>query len=114
MVTTTRSPYFLDTAYLLALVNTRDPWHQQAIAWEQMLARERRPLLTTEFVLIELADALATVRFRRQAVQIIAALRASALVEIVPLSSVLLADALVLYDGRADKDWGSQIAPRFV
>jgi predicted nucleic acid-binding protein len=55
-----RTAIFLDTAYVNALINTRDQWHERAIHWEQKLAAERRKLLTTEFILIEIGDSLAT------------------------------------------------------
>ncbi len=101
-----RTPIFLDTAYVNALVNTRDQWHDVAIQWEQTLARDRRSLVTTEFILIEIADGLAAVRFRSQAIQVIVTLRTSPLVETVPASSQLINTALDLYRSRADKDWG--------
>ena len=28
-----RAPIFLDTAYVFALVNTRDQWHKAAVTW---------------------------------------------------------------------------------
>ena len=59
-----RDPRFLDTAYLVALIDTRDQWHLAAVHWAQRIADSGQPLVTTEFVLIEFADALATVRFR--------------------------------------------------
>ena len=77
------TPVFLDTAYVNALVNTRDQWHDAAVQWEQKLAADTRRLVTTEFVLVEIADGLAAVRFRAQAAHVIAALQASPLVEIV-------------------------------
>jgi len=49
---------FLDTAYVYALINTRDKWHEKAVAWQERLAKERKPLLSTEFVLVEIADGL--------------------------------------------------------
>jgi len=72
-----RLPVFLDTAYVNALVNTRDQWHTTAVQWEERLAVERRRLVITEFVLVEIADGLAAIRFRAQAVQVIIALEAS-------------------------------------
>jgi len=62
---------FLDTAYANALINIRDQWHESAVVWQERLAKERRPLLSTEFVLVEIADGLATVQFRRHAVLMI-------------------------------------------
>jgi predicted nucleic acid-binding protein len=105
---------FLDTAYVNALVNTRDQWHAAAVQWEQKLAVDTRRLVTTEFVLVEIADGLAAVRFRTQATHIIATLQASPLIEIVPASSQLFTAALALYRGRADKDWGLTDCVSFV
>jgi uncharacterized protein len=105
---------FLDTSYVTALVNTRDQWHETALRWERRLAGERRSLVATEFILIEIADALAAVRFRAHALKIVATLRSSALVEIVPVSTGLFQTALMLYEARPDKDWGLTDCTSFV
>jgi hypothetical protein len=97
---------FLDTAFVYALINTRDEWHGRAVQWQARLAAERRPLLTTEFVLMEIGDGLAALRFRVQAAQILRTLRSSVLVEVVPASSRLVEEALTWYSLREDKDWG--------
>ena len=109
-----RLPVFLDTAYLNALVNVRDQWHNAAVQWEERLAVERRRLVTTEFVLVEIADGLAAVRFRVQATHVITTLQASSLVDIIPASSQLFRTALELYRRRADKDWGLTDCVSFV
>jgi uncharacterized protein len=101
-----RLPIFLDTPYVNALVNIRDQWHSVAVQWEARLAAEERRLVTTEFILVEIADGLAAVRFRAQAVQVIATLQATPFVDIVPVSSQLFRAALELYRRRADRDWG--------
>ena len=62
---------FLDTSYVYALLNKRDQWHAQALRWQQRLAAEPRRSLTTQFVLAEIADGLAAVKFRREAAQAI-------------------------------------------
>jgi uncharacterized protein len=99
-------PMFIDTAYLFALVNAGDEKHAAAREWEGVLARRRRHLLTTEFVLLELANGLAAVRFRMRAVGIISGLRADPNIEIVSVSPELLQDGLDLYQRRPDKGWG--------
>ena len=109
-----RMPIFLDTAYVNALVNTRDQWHSAAVQWQRKLSADKRQLVTTEFVLVEIADGLAAVRFRVQAVQVIATLQASPLVEILPASSQLFTAALELYRSRGDKDWGLTDCASFV
>lgn len=111
---TNRQATFLDTAYVNALVNTRDQWHAAALRWQQRLATERTPLVTTEFVLVEIADGLAAVRFRAQAAAVLGALRASSSVEVIPASSDLFAAGLQLYQSRPDKDWGLTDCTSFV
>lgn len=105
---------FLDTAYANALINTRDQWHESAVVWQERLAKEMRPLLSTEFVLVEIADGLATVRFRKHAVQMINLLKKNPFVEIVPLSSELFNEALELYKKRMDKGWGLTDCTSFI
>jgi Predicted nucleic acid-binding protein, contains PIN domain len=105
---------FLDTAYVNALINTRDQWHERAVVWQERLAKERRPLLSTEFILVEIADTLATIRFRKHAIQMINLLKDNPFVEIVPLSSELFEKALELYKRRMDKGWGLTDCTSFI
>lgn len=100
------NPIFLDTSYIQAVLNTRDQWHEAAAQWEQRLRTRSLRLLTTEFVLVEVADGLAAARFRSVAVQAIASLQTNPLVEIIAVSPQLLDDGLALYRRRPDKDWG--------
>jgi predicted nucleic acid-binding protein len=108
------TPVFLDTAYVYALVNTRDYWHAPAVEWQRKLSASRRPLLTTELIIVEIADGLAAVRFRTQAAEILKTLQSSSLVKIVPFSSALLTVAFELYEHRLDKDWGLTDCVSFV
>lgn len=77
-------PLFVDTAYIYALFNKRDQWHEKAVRWQQKLAAENRRLLTTQFVLTEIADGLSPLKTRQNAAAIIHALEQSELVEIIP------------------------------
>ena len=99
-------PLFVDTAYIFALFSKRDQWHEKAVAWQQKLAGENRRLLTTQFILTEIADGLASLKSRQNAAHIIHALENSELVEIIPATSELFHQALKLYESRPDKDWG--------
>ncbi|CAN5573911.1 hypothetical protein BH20ACI4_BH20ACI4_27830 [soil metagenome] len=75
---------FLDTAYIYGLFNTRDQWHQKAVEWSQKIELENYPLITTEFVLTEIANGLSAVKFRQDAGSIIHILQDDNSVEIVP------------------------------
>lgn len=62
---------FVDTVAWIALFNSRDDLHAAAIERRKELYRRKTPLLTTEFVLIELADAFATPPLRTSAVAVL-------------------------------------------
>jgi predicted nucleic acid-binding protein len=113
-VTPDASQIFVDTAYVSALINARDQWHQPAISWQRQLAAQDRRLVTTEFILVEIADGLATVRFRRHAARVIDVLRKSPSVDVIPASPQLFSAALDLYQNRPDKDWSLTDCTSFV
>jgi predicted nucleic acid-binding protein len=93
---------FADTYYYLAVLNPRDATHQRAITMSRQL---RGPVVTTEFILLELADGMARPPARQALVRLCNALRADPLVEIVPASNILLDRGLALYAARPDKEW---------
>ena len=95
----------VDTAAWIALVNTRDELHFRA---EQTMAELRRgkvALMTTEFVLLEVANALCTSAWRAKAVKLIEGFRSLPDLLIVPADTILLAEGWELYRSRPDKEW---------
>lgn len=100
------SKVFVDTAAWLALVNRDDDLHSQAIQIRKELQAEKCALVTTEFIFLEVADALATVRFRRATVAYIQRLRELANLSVLPISEDLYSQGWRLYRQRLDKDWG--------
>jgi len=107
-------PFYLDTSYVVALVNADDQWHEVAVRWEARLTPGQRRFVTTEFVLAEIGDGLAAVRRRRFAVRIIDLLLAEPRVEVVPASSALFAASFALYRARPDQGWGLTDCASFV
>lgn len=107
-------PLFLDTSYVLALFNTRDQWHSVAVEWQQRVASAGSSLVTTELVLVEIGDSLASVNFRSGATKIIRTLLESELVNVVAASSELFEKSFDLYESRADKDWGLTDCSSFI
>lgn len=98
-----KSPIFIDTGYILAAVNTADKFHQRA---ETAAQRIKPPFVTTEAVLIEVGNALSKLRWRTLGIATLAKLRNAANIEIVPVESPLLDEAIQLYSTRPDKEWG--------
>ncbi|MBI4623859.1 MAG: type II toxin-antitoxin system VapC family toxin [Verrucomicrobia bacterium] len=102
---------FADTAFFLALVNARDHLHPQAAALNES---PPGPMLTTEWVLIELGDALAIPSGRERFSRLVATLRSQPDVEIVPASHELFEGGCALFARRADKEWSLTDCTSFV
>ena len=93
---------FADTFHFLALLNSSDAAHVRAIEASCVPGRE---FVTTEFVLLELADALAYPRDRVEFFVVRDAIINDASFHIVPASTELLARGIQFYRERPDKEW---------
>ena len=95
------SAFFADTYYFVALHNRDDQYHLRAIEFD----RGNHGLLTTEWILTEVADLLARGRNRRYVVPLIRDLREAVDCEIVPFSSDIFEEAQDFYNQHRDKEW---------
>jgi predicted nucleic acid-binding protein len=93
---------FIDTVYILALLNPRDRWHRKAVELSKSV---RAPLVTSHAVLTEVADALSHPNRRIWACEAIADLRSDPDVCCIAVDERTFAAALGLYRDRPDKDW---------
>src|SRR5260370_17449504 len=92
-----RVPCVEDTFFFLALLNRRDAkYHADAL----VLNRVDRPMVTTAWVLIELADHLCDARNRRLFKQVREALATDRRFEIVSAEQSLLDRSVDLYHAR--------------
>jgi predicted nucleic acid-binding protein len=96
------SAVFADAFYFVARLNRRDQHHERVVAFSHTF---RARLLTTDWVLMEVADALAKSECRPRVRDFVLHLRSSAACEIVPASRELLDRALDLYNQYRDKQW---------
>lgn len=99
MTTITR---FADTFYSLALTNPDDVAHPRAVALSEGYAGR---IVTTAWVLVELADAMAVPRTRPVFLELLGSLRADPATEILPAGPDLFERGLDLYARRPDKAW---------
>ncbi len=97
---------FVDTAAWIALLNTSDALHPPALQVMNQLRQQKAFLVTTEFVLLEVADALSTPTIRMKTVTFINSLRQLNILQIIPISQALFANGWQLYSQRHDKEWG--------
>jgi predicted nucleic acid-binding protein len=104
-------PVFADTVYFLALLNPTDQFHRQTRALSQ---HPRPPLLTTEFVLTEVGDALSQPENRPGFARLIQLLRLQPDVTLVPATSELFRQACELHAQRPDKEWSLTDCVSFV
>ncbi len=93
---------FADAFYFVARLNRHDQHHERVLEFSRGF---RARLLTSDWVLMEVADALAASECRGRVREFILHLRGPAACEIVPASRGLLDRALELYDQHADKQW---------
>ncbi len=93
---------FVDSHYLPALLNSRDQDHAAAVQWSQ--GRVGR-LVTTTWVLVEVADALSGVKSRLRAAHFLQMFQRAAFVEVAAPTQEQFQRALDLYQQRPDKDW---------
>ncbi len=94
---------FVDTLFVIALINRRDQYHQQASELADRL--EGYPLLITDVILLEIGNALAR-NYKKEAVEIIEQFLNSDEVKIVHLTPHLFERAFELYTVYQDKEWG--------
>lgn len=92
---------FADTFYFLALLNKHDEGHARAVEYAACVDR----MVTTEWVLTELADGLASSRRRDMFVRTRQELRNDADVWVVPLDMSLHEEGVNLFASRPDKEW---------
>ena len=96
------TPVFADTAYYVALLNQRDALHQDATTW---LANEKNGILTTEFILLEVANFFIRPGKRDKFVILSKRVRSDVRTTLIPLSSDWMSRGLALFAARPDKDW---------
>jgi len=97
------SGIFLDTGYLIALVNKKDNLHKAAVEASE---KYHGPFLTTQLILIELANSLCLPPQRPLAIKIIDRIQTDPLTTIVAITTERFEKALSLYKKRTDKAWG--------
>jgi uncharacterized protein len=93
---------FADTFFFFAFLNADDGAHREAAAFFDAFDGE---LVTTEWVLIELADGLAGTADRQIFVDFHRALRDDPAVKCIPASDGLFSAGIGLYAARPDKEW---------
>jgi predicted nucleic acid-binding protein len=94
---------FIDTSFVIALINGNDQYHGQAQSLSHQF--ENSPLITTDAVLLEICNALAR-DFRQEAIQITEVLRTAKDTEVIEIRRSLFEEGFEAYQKYDDKNWG--------
>lgn len=95
---------FLDTAFVQALLNLHDDYHQRAKTF-MPIVRAASEVWLTEAILVEIGNALSASN-REGAAQFIQHCYQTENIKVFRVDTELLAQALALYQSRPDKTWG--------
>ena len=87
---------FVDTAAWLALLNINDIWHQQAKQIRLELVKQSYIFITTEFILLEVGDALCSQNLRKNTANFLHNIYQLKSTKIITLSQDLLQSGLNL------------------
>jgi len=96
--------FFLDTAYVIALLNSYDSYHEKAAKLLSQI-RNAQEVWTTEAVLTEIGNSLAYSN-RSAAVAFINSCYITPNVKVVTIDRILFRRAVEFYHSRKDKEWG--------
>lgn len=96
------SSVFADTSFFVAFLNPRDSLHARAKSW---MGNVPGVLITTDWVILELANYLCDMPQRIHVSPFIEELRNEPDVQIIKADRATLDAGLRLYSQRPDKDW---------
>ena len=96
---------FVDTAYLVALLDPRDSLNGKAVDIAKSLSAKAYTLVTSDAVLLEFANYFSRSPLRAVVIDWINAMRAAEGWEVVPLDRAELSRAEARYRAHADKSW---------
>jgi len=104
--------FFLDTVFIVGLLNRRDPWHETAASLLPII--EKTPhTITTDAVLMETGNALSAVN-RSLASTFIRSCYSTRTMGIISITPELFQQGLALYQQHHDKTWGLTDCTSFV
>jgi predicted nucleic acid-binding protein len=93
---------FADTHFYVALLSRRDKRHMLARNWA---SKQQSPMMTTEFVLLEVANFCRSARDRQRFSAFAEALKTNPLTTIIPCDSIWFQRGLDRFASRLDKEW---------
>src|SRR4030043_787554 len=105
---------FVDTSAWIALINKSDVFYLKAKTIRDVLVRDDRQCLVTDYVVVEIANSLSRISWRSSAIQLINSIYASENINVVEIDKDIYVEAWKLYSERIDKEWSLTDCTSFV
>jgi uncharacterized protein len=105
------TPVFVDTSYYMALFGPRDRYHAKAVELGHTL---KRPIVVTEFVLLELGGAMSRGVDRHTFIDFLPYIQSDPNALVVPASRQLFQRGFDRFASRTDKQWSLTDCTSFV
>ena len=96
--------FFLDTSYVVALINPHDKYHKKAKELSKQLSTARE-ILITEAAIVEVGDTLSR-STRSYVISFVKRCYATSNIKVIPIDKELIFRAVKFYDSHKDKEWG--------
>jgi uncharacterized protein len=103
---------FADKHFFIALLSERDADHHEAAHWLENL--DEAKIITTGFILLELADGMNGIHRREICAAFFRDLMATASIRMIEATDNLMWRGFDLYSQRPDKDWSLTDCTSFV
>ena len=98
-------PYFIDTSYFIALVSKKDQYHDEATYLAKKIKMQRIPLITSEFILLEVGNSFSKQNFKLTGINLIHNVYDDTNIEVVKLSEKYYRLGLSRFTRELDKNW---------
>ncbi len=96
---------FLDTSYLIALINRQDEHHDMAKAWAERLLAEQICSHLSVPIMFEIADGFARLGRREIGISLLEQMSRAENYIVHPFRAATYRNAFALYLSRRDKEW---------
>jgi uncharacterized protein len=87
------SSVFVDTSAWIALINKSDVFHLKAKTVRDILVKDARQCLVTDFVVVEIANSLSRIPWRSSAIQLINSIYASKNINVLEIDKDIYVEA---------------------
>ncbi len=105
---------FIDTSAWIALVNKSDKLHQKSIEVQKKLTDESYELITSDYIIVEIANGLSKMKYRDTAIQLVNSILTSSDVELIRINDDLFYKSWELFSLRNDKERGFTDCSSFI